>query len=123
MTDFDDWLKTEFAEIGSFTTLVILVDIGETKVSPLCSTYFHVIGDELSWDDIVTMFAGSGAEWSGAAFFSAGSAEEGLRDNPTARLRLHALEDRIDQDRLALNEGAFFDKQGRRLKIEEVTTQ
>jgi hypothetical protein len=123
MTDFDDWLRAAFAETGSFTALVILVDIGETKVTPLCSTYFHVIGDEISWDDIVMMFAGSGAEWSGAAFFPAGSSDEGLLDNPTARLRLHALEERIDEDRLVLNQGAFFNKNGRRLKIEEVTTQ
>jgi hypothetical protein len=43
--DFDRWLTGEFAENGAFTTLVILVDIGETQVAPLCSTYLHVVGD------------------------------------------------------------------------------
>jgi hypothetical protein len=69
------------------------------------------------------MFAGSGADWDGAAFFPVYSPESGLLDNPAARLRLRDLEARFDQDRLVLNEGAFFDKMGRRLKIEEVIAQ
>ncbi len=40
-------------------------------MTPLCSTYFNVIGDEIDWDDIVLMFAGAGADWDGAAFFPA----------------------------------------------------
>jgi hypothetical protein len=122
-TDFDSWLTAEFAKNGAFTTLVILVDIAETQVTPLCSTYFHVIGDDVGWDDIVVMFAGSGADWDGAAFFAVSSPESELLDNPTARLRLRDLEARFDQDRLVLNEGAFFDNLGQRLKIEEVTAQ
>jgi hypothetical protein len=122
-TDFDSWLTAEFAKNGAFTTLVILVDIGETQVTPLCSTYFHVIGDDVGWDDIVVMFAGSGADWDGAAFFPVSSPESELLDNPTARLRLRDLEARFDQDRLVLNEGAFFDNLGQRLKIEEVMAQ
>ena len=122
-TDFDRWITAEFAENGAFTTLVILVDIGETQVAPLCSTYFHVVGDDIDWNEIVVMFAGSGADWDGAAFFPDSSLHDGLLDNPTARLRLRDLEARLDQDRLVLNEGAFFDKLGRRLKIEEVTPQ
>jgi hypothetical protein len=122
-TDFDRWLTEEFVENGAFTTLVILVDIGETQVAPLCSTYFHVVGDDVDWGDIVVMFAGSGADWDGAAFFPVSSPEAGLLDNPTARLKLRDLEARFDQDRLVLNEGAFFDKLGQQLKIEEVTAQ
>ena len=30
------------------------------------------------------------------------------------------LEERLDDDRLVLNEGHFFDKWGRRMKVEEV---
>jgi hypothetical protein len=71
----------------------------------------------------VVMFAGSGADWDGAAFFPVSSPESELLDNPTARLRLRDLEARFDQDRLVLNEGAFFDNLGQRLKIEEVTAQ
>ena len=118
--DFETWLAREFRETGAFTALVVLVEIGETRVTPLCSTYFNVIGDEVEWSEIVVMFAGSGREWSGAAFFPVTASHGGPLDNPTARLRLRELEARVDSDRLVLNEGHFFDRIGRRLKIEEV---
>lgn len=120
-TDFEPWLVREFAETGAFTALVVLVTIDDTRVTPLCSTYFNVIGDEVAWGDIVVMFAGSGAEWDGAAFFPVTAAHGGPLDNPAARLKLRELEARLDADRLLLNQGHFFDKWGRRMKIEEVT--
>ena len=46
-TDFDRWVAGEFAETGAFTALVILVEIAEPAVVPICSTYFNVIGDEI----------------------------------------------------------------------------
>ena len=117
--DFERWLAREFAQTGAFTALVVLLEIGATQVMPLCSTYFNVIGDEVAWDDIVVMFAGSGADWDGAAFFPVTDADGGPLDNPTARLRLRELESRLDDDRMVLNDGLFFDKLGRRLQIEE----
>lgn len=119
-TDFDRWIVEEFARSGAFTCFVVLVDISETTVTPLCSTYFNVIGDEVDWNDIVVMFAGSGAEWAGASFFPAAG---GPMDNPTARLRLRELEAHVDGDRLVLNQGHFFDKWGRSLKVDEVELQ
>jgi len=118
--EFEQWLAREFAVRGSFTAFAILVEIAGTRVTPLCSTYFNVIGDEADWNEMVLMFAGAGREWDGAAFFPAVAASGGPLDNPTARLRLRALEARLDDDRLVLNEGHFFDKWGRRMKIEEV---
>ncbi len=120
-TDFERWLAREFAENGAFTAFAILVEIADTRVTPLCSTYFNVIGDEVAWSDIVLMFAGSGRDWDGAAFFPTAAAGGGPLDNPTARLRLRALESRLDDDRLVLNEGHFFDRWGRRMRIEEVS--
>ena len=119
--DFEAWLAREFAESGAFTALVVLVEIRDTQVTPLCSTYFNVVGDEVAWSDIVVMFAGSGRQWDGAAFFPIVAAGGGPLDNPTARVRLRDLEGRVDGDRLVLNEGHFFDQWGRRMKIEEVT--
>lgn len=119
-TEFDRWLREEFAEGGAFTALVVLAEIAGTKVNMLCSTYVHVIGDEVDWGEIVVLFAGSGVVWDGAAFFPERSDRDGPLDNPSARLRLKALEARLDLDRLVLNEGHFFDKWGRRMKIEEV---
>lgn len=122
-TDFDHWVADEYARTGDFTALVVLVMIAETKVTPLCSTYLNVIGDEIDWAEITVLFAGSGQDWRGASFFPLTAAKGGPLDNPTARLRLRELEARLDEDRLVLNEGQFFDKWGRRLKIEEVQLQ
>jgi hypothetical protein len=123
LTDFDRWLAAEFAQTGAFTALAILVEIAEHKVTPLCSTYFNVIGDEIDWSEINVLFAGAGRAWDGASFYPLTAPDGGPLDNPNARLRLRELEKRIDGDRLVLNEGHFFDKWGRRLKIEEVTAQ
>jgi len=122
-TDFDRWLADEFARTGAFTALVVLVAITETKVLPLCSTYLNVIGTETDWSEIVVLFAGSGHDWDGASFFPVTGPHGGPLDNPAARLRLRELEARIDQSPLVLNEGHFFDKWGRRLKVEETELQ
>lgn len=122
-TDFDRWLGDEFARTGAFTALAVLVEIDGTKVTPLCSTYFNVIGDEIDWSEITVLFAGAGRDWGGASFFPIVASDGGPLDNPNARLRLRELEARLDDDRLVLNEGNFFDKWGRRLKIEEVGIQ
>jgi hypothetical protein len=121
-TDFDRWLAAEFARTGAFTALAVLVEIAERMVTPLCSTYFNVIGDETDWSEITILFAGAGRAWDGASFYPLTAPDGGPLDNPNARLRLHDLERRLDGDRLVLNEGNFFDKWGRRLKIEELTT-
>ena len=122
-TDFDHWLADEFEQSGEFTALVVLVTIDESKVTPLCSTYFNVIGTEIDWAEITVLFAGSGQDWSGASFFPVTMPGGGPLDNPTARLRLREIEARLDDDRLVLNEGQFFDKWGRRLQVEEVQVQ
>ncbi|MDP1908914.1 MAG: hypothetical protein Q8K85_11485 [Hyphomicrobium sp.] len=122
-TDFDLWLKDEFARVGPFTTLAVLVQISETKVIPLCSTYVNVIGDETDWAEITVLFAGAGREWDGASFYPLVGPDGGPLDNPSARLRLRELEARIDENPLVLNEGNFFDKWGRRLKVEEIELQ
>ena len=103
---------------GEFTVLVILTGIGERTVSPLCSTFLHIIGDEVDWDDIRLMFAASGQNWDGAAFFPTKSDSGGPIDNATARERLAELQAKVMEDRMILNEGHFFDTSGRRIEIE-----
>ncbi len=117
-TEFDAWLRSMHGAHGEFTVLVILTRIGERSVAPLCSTYMHVIGDEVDWDDVTMMFAGSGQSWDGAAFFPTKSPAGGPIDNATARLRLAELEAKVTEDRMVLNDGHFFDTKGRRIKIE-----
>jgi hypothetical protein len=118
--EFDDWLKSMVRQHGEFTVLVILTKIVARSVTPLCSTYLHVIGDEVAWDDITTMFAGSGQDWDGAAFFPTKATNGGPVDNPTARLRLAELEAKVTEDRMILNDGHFFDTLGRRIKIDPI---
>ena len=117
-TDFDDWLAAVFHDHGAFTTLVVLVRIAEPQVTPLASTFLTVVGDEVSWADIRALFTGSGRAWDGAAFFA--QTEDGPLENGEARARLRALEQRIRENRLVINEGDFFDGRGRRLQVEEI---
>jgi hypothetical protein len=121
--DFDSWIAAEFAERGPFTALVVLVDIAEHKVTPLCSTYFSVIGDEVDWGEITILFAGAGVDWDGASFFPVTNEYGHPLDNPAARVKLREIEARLDADRRVLNEGHFFDKWGRRLMIEEIAVR
>lgn len=117
-TEFDAWLADMVRQHGEFTVLVILTEIGERSVVPLCSTYLHVIGEEIDWEEIKIMFAGSGRSWDGAAFFPTKARNGGPIDNPTARTRLADLEAKVTENRTVLNDGHFFDTLGRRIKIE-----
>src|SRR5262245_31771968 len=123
MTDFDHWLVEQFAEPGAFTTLVVLVDIDASCVTPLRSTHFNVIGTETSWAELSTLFMETGDDWDGVSFFPLDASDGELPDNQTAQQKLRELEARLDDDRLVLNEGHFFDKWGRRMRIDEVQVQ
>jgi hypothetical protein len=118
ITDFDDWLVETFARVGPFTVLIVLVEIGETMVSPLASSYLHVIGDETRWPDLVNLLSGAGVPWNGAAFFQADRV--GLIDDKTARQRLSSLTRHLERDRSLFTHSEFFNTQGLRLRIEEV---
>jgi hypothetical protein len=116
-TDFDDWLVQTFTQVGSFTMLIILVEIGETTVSLLASSYLHVIGDETRWNDMQDLLAAAGVNWSGAVFFQAD--RSGLIDDTTAQQRLSSLSRHIQGDRSILRHGEFFNPQGLRMQIAE----
>ncbi len=117
-TDFDDWLVETFTRVGSFTVLIVLVEIGDTSISLLASSYLHVIGDETRWTDMVDLLAASGAAWSGAAFFQGDKG--GLIDDATARQRLLSLTRHLEEDRSILIHGELFNPQGLRMKVEEI---
>jgi hypothetical protein len=119
-TDFDDWLVETFTRVGSFTMLIVLVEIHETSVSLLASSYLHVIGSETRWADMMDLFAASGAPWNGAAFFQGDRA--GLIDDATARQRLLSLTRHLEKDRSILTHSEFFNTEGLRMKIEEIGT-
>jgi hypothetical protein len=119
-TDFDDWLVETFTRVGSFTMLIVLVEIGETSVSLLASSYLHVIGNETRWADMMDLLAASGAPWNGAAFFQGDRV--GLIDDATARQRLLSLTRHLEKDRSILTHSEFFNTEGLRMKVEEIGT-
>jgi len=116
-TDFKGWIDAEFAERGAFTALVVLVEIGERSVTPVVSTYVTVSA-EIDWPEVVTLFAGVGIPWDGASFFPATAPEGGPLDDAAARTKLIEIERRVRAERLTLNEGFFFDRDGQRVMVE-----
>jgi hypothetical protein len=120
---FNDWIADEFDESGPFTALIVLVSIGGIEVTPLRSTFLHVIGDEIDWLAFSEMMRGANVNWDGAMIMPMRDDDGGLFEDQRARTELRALENRVVEDRLVLNEGHFFDKWGRRLKIEEAQPQ
>ena len=122
MLDFDNWLPAEFARAGAFTALVVLVEITETDATPVASTFLHVIGDEARWRELRKLFAAAPGGWDGAVFFIGRSRDGGPLEEPLARIELRRIEQTIDDDRLSINEGAFFDRKGRRMRIDEDET-
>ncbi|GHD05491.1 hypothetical protein ACFOEZ_01705 [Tianweitania populi] len=118
-TDFDDWITATFRETGSFTMIFVLVRIGENNVDLLRSAYLHVIGDELRWPDMLKVFEGAGVQWSGAVFFRAG--REGIVRDEEAKARLGSLIRKLHEDRSIIRDGEFFNADGLRLAIEEVS--
>jgi hypothetical protein len=119
-TQFDAWLPEMVARHGEFTVLVILVQIGEHRVVPVCSTYLHVIGDEVDWAEMKSLLAGSGRDWHGVAFFPSKARNGGPIDRETAHRHLAELQAKVIENRMALNDGHFFDTLGRRIEIEPV---
>jgi hypothetical protein len=119
-TEFEQWVAAEFARSGAFTALVVLIDVRVSQVTPLCSTYFNVVDEDIDWQEIIILFAGSGADWDAACFFAISAPNGAPLDNPNARSKLRELEARLDQDLLALKEAHCFNKLGRRLTNEEI---
>ena len=120
---FDAWIAAEFAATGGFTALVVLVAIGERSVTPRRSTWFHVIGDELDWTAAAGLLDGGGSDWDGAVFAARTDPAGGLLPDPVARVETIALGRAIRADRTALNAEHFFDRRGRRMRVDEVPAQ
>lgn len=116
---FDQWLPGEYRRRGDFTVLVVLVAIDTRSIELLSSTFMNVIGDETRWREVRQLFESADTDWNGAAFFPVDSFI-GPVPNDMARTQLRALEEKVRADRRTLNGGHFFDRKGRRLKVEEI---
>jgi hypothetical protein len=119
-TDFEQWLSVQFADTGPFTIFIVLVQIVGDEVVLLKSSYAHLIGDDMSWDEMCTLLDRARAPWNGVAFFvGLGHAGGPLPDEAAAR-KLRDVEADVRADPLALNRGLFFDREGRHLRVDEV---
>ena len=119
-TDFEQWLGAQFGETGPFTLFIVLVRIAGDDVEPLKSSYAHMIGDELRWRDMRRLLDGAGAPWNGVAFFVGLDRAGGPLSDDEALRQLKQVEADVASDRLALNRGRFFDREGRHLRVDEV---
>lgn len=117
MTDFDEWLCQTYAETQGFTLLIILVYIENGRVDLQKSTHLHVIGDEMRWPDMADMLNRSGCAWNGVVMYRAG--REGLVRDAVAKDRLASLVKHLRGDRGLIREGAFFNRDGLSLRLEE----
>jgi hypothetical protein len=119
-TDFDRWLSEQFGESGTFTALIVLLHVAEPHVTPVCSSYVNVIGDEIDWDEMTVLLQGSGIGWDVVAFFVEIAEGGGALTSVESNRRLKDLTLAIEADRLHLNRGRLFDRLGRRLRVEEM---
>jgi hypothetical protein len=117
--DFEIWIKNQFAATGAFSAMIVLLNIDGDRLEPLKSTYVNVIGDELTWRDMKGLLGQARVAWSGVAFFVAQSDGQPLPDG-TAKAELRIIEQRVREDRMALNDGFFFDTDGRMLRVDPV---
>lgn len=116
---FDDWIVREYRRSKGFTALILLVSTANLGVLPLRSTFTHVIGDELDWHQFSLLMRGAGVAWDGVLIMPMSSDGGGPITDARARDELSLLEDRVNENRLVVNEGHFFDSWGRRMTVVE----
>ena len=118
MTEFEAWLKAQFAETGAFTVFIVLVRIAGDEVEALKSTFAQMIGDDMTWAEMTALLAGARANWDGVGFFVGLAADGGPMADEAARVKLREIEAELRADPLLLNRGRLFDRQGRLMEVE-----
>ncbi len=121
-TDFERWLAAQFADTGSFTIFIVLVRIVGNEVQAVRSSYAQMVGDDMPWLQMRRLLDGAHAVWDGVAFF-VGLLDEsgGPMPDTMAKVKLGEVEAQVLADPLVLNRGLFFDREGRHMRIDEVT--
>lgn len=118
--DFEQWIAAQFDDTGPFTLFIVLVRIGGHDVVAVKSSYAHLVGDDLTWDDMRKLLDGARTPWDGVAFFVGLDRAGGPLDDTVAAAKLREVEADVAADPLALNRGLLFDRSGRHLRIDEV---
>ena len=117
---FETWLRSTFARRGAFTMFMILMKEEPTTVVPLCSSYLHVIGDEVRWADLTDQLNGSGMAWDHVAIFAGQDNFNQIFADPEAKDRLREVESAVIADRLVIQKGELYDRWGRQLKLDRM---
>jgi hypothetical protein len=120
-TDFEQWLTAQFADTGPFTIFIVLVQISGEAVSAVKSSYAQLIGDDMPWAEMRALLDGARTHWDGVAFFVGLGHAGGPLSDGAAKDKLKEVEADVLADPLALNRGLFFDRDGRNLRVDEVS--
>lgn len=118
---FDDWVVKEYRRRDGFTALIVLISTANLGVLPLRSTFTHMIGEELDWHQFSMLMRGAGVAWDGVLIMPVSDENGGPIEDHRAAEELRALEDRVNENRMVVNEGHFFDNWGRRMLVEPAT--
>ncbi|HJQ59929.1 MAG TPA: hypothetical protein VJ890_23690 [Vineibacter sp.] len=114
---FDAWLRETFAATKGFTALLLLVRTDARTIWPLGSSCANVIGNELDWAAFRKLLDQSRLSWNAVAVFAAAADTGGPLSDAEAKRRLQDIQARVIADHATVNEGAFFDRKGRPLRL------
>lgn len=117
---FEQWIVDRFADTGGFTALILLLSIQDGKIQPISCSFVHVIGDEVRWKDMRAMLDMSRRQWDGFVVFPESAPGGGPLVDFVAKARLQERIDEVTMDRMVLNSGGLFDKQGRAFRVDPV---
>ncbi len=118
-TAFDHWLAATLDREGTFTMFLILFEDAPGTIVPVRSSYLHVIGPDLRWDELAAMVAQAEAEWSALAVCAAMANGAGAPlPDVEAQARRDTLQLAVLRDRLTVRKGELFDRGGRRLQLQ-----
>ncbi len=117
LTAFDAWLASTLDHEGPFTMFLILMAEEPTTIVPIHSSYVHVIGPDVRWDELASLISETDADWHSVATFAAKASIGGPMPDVEARRRLASLQAAVIKDRLTIRKGELFDRLGRRLEL------
>ena len=116
-TAFDRWLTETLDREGPFTMFLILMAEAPATIVPIRSSYLHVIGPDIRWDELAILIGEAETSWHSIAVFAAKARTGGPMPDVEARQRLDSLQAVVGRDRMTGRKGDLFDKRGRRLEL------
>ncbi len=120
-TAFDRWLDETLDREGPFTMFLILMEQAPATIVPIRSSYLHVIGPDIRWDEMAALMGEADTGWSSVAVFAAKARSGGPMPDVEARQRLASLQAAVIRDRMTVRKGELFDTKGRKLELSPLT--